>query len=286
LTKGLFASGATLLKAVNLHDASEHGRSVDPTLVRDLPKYLADPLAIFSGEGGANAASYRVVTPKGVVALEPRKDFGMLLTIHPGGQSQVDAWAANGLLHYLNDKPPVQVQGDQSSELNTRGVDTTIALQAARSKGRQPLTKSEVETLPEVAFTKDRGNKTRAELRQSFAEQVGQGNERVTTFVDDQLATLEDWFDTVKRGVVPHSDTEAAGRALAEKLGWSAQMDGAHIRHEHSLVFVQNLPLVDDSPLRGAPPGSSPGPPRGVGGLYGKPTHISSPLTQCFRGAE
>jgi N12 class adenine-specific DNA methylase len=156
LDDGIWGSGSSIAsKATDTHAASYHGETVSNDVVINLPNLLADPIAIFSSEGGMNSGSYRIVVPGAVVAIEPKGKQGYVMTVHPLNETSVKRWSENGLLHYYddtNEKTTEQARNGQFATLNTV-VDVSMAVQVAEGKGRTVVTKSHIRGLPDVALS-------------------------------------------------------------------------------------------------------------------------------------
>lgn len=199
--KGLWGTGSSIAsKATDTHQNSRHGGAIDPKIVIDLPRFMADPLAIFSGEGGDNANSFRVVLPirynnaNPVVAVEPKGERGFVLTVHPGGDAQLKRWASEGLARYVNDKPSEQARTDQSRALNKEGVDLSIAQSAAESKGHRVVTKSDIDEMPDAAFYSPRRSViTQQPIQQAWSDPpvVGKWDAFIRTYQDKLIDTKQ-----------------------------------------------------------------------------------------------
>ena len=172
-------------KGMNNHPNSEHAGPVSEDTLMNLPKHLADPLAIFSGEGGMNPNSYRVLTRTGaIVAVEPLERRAFIKTIYPTDDKQVQGWINAGLLHYVDEEgvaagraipaagavgltpgePSSLLAGDTTGELvgaviasPRTPIDWTIAKDAAQRKKRTVVTKAQLAGFPQVALSRPRG---------------------------------------------------------------------------------------------------------------------------------
>ncbi|MER2539910.1 MAG: hypothetical protein ABTQ26_11780 [Azonexus sp.] len=203
LDQGLWGSGSSIAsKAANTHAVAEHGAAVDPQVVINLPQLLADPVAVFSGEGGTNANSYRVVVHGAIIAIEPKGLRGFVLTIYPSEKSNVAQWMKAGLLHYIDEKAASEaafkevLSMDQSQQFTSTDIPTTAAqarngqfatleeaVNASIAKGRQVVTKSNIESYPEAALS----------LKRAVASTI----EKVDAAVDG-LSNLPNQFDYLK----------------------------------------------------------------------------------------
>ena len=253
--QGIWGSGNSIVsKATDTHAVSDHGGAVDTAVLLKLPQYLADPIAVFSSEGGTNPNSYRVVVPGAIVAIEPKGLRGFVMTVHPQSQKQLSDWAKAGLLHYVDEKAAQkaadseglsmgqfqQFPSSESSSLTdaqSGAVDWSMAQRAAEGKGRQVMTKEAISGLPEAALSRGR---------------VGQLIDRTITNLDhavDGLSNLPNQFDYLK------------DRYLA--LGKIARVDEIvkEIRHAFTKTDPANKKAVYDYlTTRGATPAAIPDP--------------------------
>lgn len=247
----IIGSGSTLLlKPMNRHDKSQHLRPVDTKVIFDLPKYLADPLAVFSGEGGTNPNSFRVVLRDRlsgsypVVALEPKQNAGFVMTIHPGDDSQLQGWIDNGLLHYVDEKAaglrPAATDGVVGGSIpRIPNVDWSVAKERAESKGRVVVTRDQVADMDEARLSAPRGAIAGQPINQSW-----------------QAPEMTDWDNFVRKMQDKQVDTKRvlqairdAGNTIAEKFDTYLQETLYHGRtatRVHNFVDGELRQLLED----------------------------------------
>lgn len=213
LEQGIWGSGSSIAsKATDTHAVSRHDGAVDANVVLKLPQLIADPIAVFSSEGGMNANSYRVVVPGAVVAIEPKGLRGFVMTVHPLDGKSLQRWADAGLLHYVNEKAAItaaesgvlsmgQFQQFTSSETGSQtvvpkqsqdlAVEWSMAQENAVRNGRTVMTKADIEALPDAAVSPSGG------VRYNVADEGWSVSE--PSKMDDVIYALQDKQIDLKR---------------------------------------------------------------------------------------
>lgn len=207
----IVGSGTTLLvKPMDQHVTSKHDGVVNPKVIFDLPKYLADPLAVFSGEGGTNPDSFRIVLrdrfdgKNPVVAIEPQAGHGFVMTIHTGSDSGLQRWIDGGLLHYVDEKAaglrPAATDGSVGGSIpRIPNVDWSVAKERAEDKGRVVVTRDQVAGMDEARLSTLRSRITGQPINQ--------------TWTDPEVT---DWDDFVRKMQDDKIDTKRVLRAIRE----------------------------------------------------------------------
>lgn len=198
----IVGSGTTLLvKPMDQHVTSKHDGVVNPKVIFDLPKYLADPLAVFSGEGGTNPDSFRIVLrdrfdgKNPVVAIEPQAGHGFVMTIHTGSDSGLQRWIDGGLLHYVDEKAaglwPAAADGSVGGSIpRIPNVDWSVAKERAEDKGRVVVTRDQVAGMDEARLSTPRSRITGQPINQTWTDpDVTDWDDLVRKMQDDKIDT-------------------------------------------------------------------------------------------------